>query len=234
MTNPLDARLQSNPEGAGVYMYYLKVIPTNYINPKGVQLQTNQYSVMTQFRAAVVNGVRQNVLPGLFFVYDISPFMVTVTEAYTTSVLQVVTSLCAILGGVITAAKLVDLVLYRLQTAMKGAAATGAGGLAGGAVTAQAAVTDALRSMQQSAGAAAASSFYSIASAGGAAAGASPHHGHPSSPSQTLGGTSAYSAGGNPMAMSPAGAHGGGGGGGGGHPARPSPPMDGVSASKLA
>ena len=49
----------------------------------------------------------QNVLPGIFFVYDISPFQVTVTE-HTSSLIELVTSLCAILGGVITAAGLVS------------------------------------------------------------------------------------------------------------------------------
>lgn len=58
--------------------------------------------------------MRQNVLPGLFFVYDISPFQVTVTE-HTSSLTELVTSLCAILGGIITAAKVLDAALHSLQ-----------------------------------------------------------------------------------------------------------------------
>jgi hypothetical protein len=56
----------------------------------------------------------QNILPGLFFVYDISPFQVTVTQ-HRPSLAELVTSLCAILGGVITAAGLVDAALFTLQ-----------------------------------------------------------------------------------------------------------------------
>lgn len=114
----------------------LQVIPTVY-KRDGTNLTTNQYSVTSQYRPAVVNGQRQNVLPGLFFVYDISPFMVTVTEAYTTFP-QLITSLCAILGGVITAATLVDAVLYRLGRTLK------SGGTASGGTGSQAAIADAL------------------------------------------------------------------------------------------
>lgn len=53
-------------------------------------------------------------MPGLFFVYDFSPFQVTVTQ-HRPSLTELVTSLCAILGGVITAAGLVDAALFTLQ-----------------------------------------------------------------------------------------------------------------------
>lgn len=87
--NPLDGSVRTAAEGPGVFMYFIKVIPTVYAAGGGAAaLKTNQYSVTSQYRAAVVNGVRQNVLPGIFFVYDISPFQVTVTE-HTTPTLQV-------------------------------------------------------------------------------------------------------------------------------------------------
>lgn len=115
--NPLDGVVKNNPEGTGVYMYYIKVIPTIY-RRNGANLTTNQYSITSQFRPAVINGQRQNVLPGLFFIYDISPFQVTVTESYT-PIHTFITSVFAILGGVITLATLLDAILYRLNTVMK-------------------------------------------------------------------------------------------------------------------
>ena len=60
-----------------------------------------QYSVTSSFRLAIVNGVRQNVLPGAFWVYDISPFMVVVSKK-STPFFEFLTGLCAIVGGVFT------------------------------------------------------------------------------------------------------------------------------------
>ena len=60
-----------------------------------------QYSVTTSFRPAVVNGVRQSVLPGVFWVYDLSPFMVE-ASTYHTPFSEFLTGLCAIIGGVLT------------------------------------------------------------------------------------------------------------------------------------
>ena len=114
--NPLDRTIQTPKEGAGVYMYYIKVVPTVFIPRRGNNVTTNQYSVTTQYRPAIIDGMRQNVLPGLFFVYDFSPFMVTVNDMKTTSFWQLLTSLCAILGGVITAARLIDAIVFKLST----------------------------------------------------------------------------------------------------------------------
>ncbi len=60
-----------------------------------------QYSVTSSFRPAVVNGMRQSVLPGVFWVYDLSPFMVD-ASTYHTPLFEFVTGLCAIIGGVLT------------------------------------------------------------------------------------------------------------------------------------
>ena len=60
-----------------------------------------QYSVTDQYQAGIVNGRRQNVLPGVFFVYDFAPFLVQVNEHYV-SFAHFLTRLCAIAGGVFT------------------------------------------------------------------------------------------------------------------------------------
>ena len=51
------------------------------------------------------------VLPGVFFIYDISPIMVKFTEK-TMSFSYFLTSLCAIVGGVFTTAGIVDGLVY--------------------------------------------------------------------------------------------------------------------------
>ena len=51
------------------------------------------------------------MLPGVFFIYDISPIMVKFTEK-TMSFSYFLTSLCAIVGGVFTTAGIVDGLVY--------------------------------------------------------------------------------------------------------------------------
>jgi hypothetical protein len=125
--NPLDGVAKAPEEGSAVYMYYVKVIPTQYqtgaapaaaAGARGGALSTYQYSVSSQMRPAVVKGVRQNVLPGLFFVYEMAPYLVTVTEARG-SFLHFLTGLCAILGGVITLARLADTLLHTGSSVLK-------------------------------------------------------------------------------------------------------------------
>ena len=52
------------------------------------------------------------MLPGVFFIYDISPIKVKFTEKQQ-SFTYFLTSLCAIVGGVFTVAGIVDAILYQ-------------------------------------------------------------------------------------------------------------------------
>ena len=75
--NPLDGVSRMVRDDTGVFLYFAKVIPTVYKGKGDASpLVTNQYSITSQYRPAVVGGMRQNVLPGIFIVYDISPFQV--------------------------------------------------------------------------------------------------------------------------------------------------------------
>lgn len=109
--NPLDGRTHVVTHGYGVYQYYIKVVPTVYQDDWNF-IESNQYSVTDQWQAAEVNGVRQNVLPGVFFVYSLSPFMVRVSQV-SVSFLQFVTGVCAIVGGVFAVTGIVDSCLHR-------------------------------------------------------------------------------------------------------------------------
>ena len=53
------------------------------------------------------------MLPGVFFIYDISPIKVKFTEKQQ-SFTYFLTSLCAIVGGVFTVAGMLDSCLFRL------------------------------------------------------------------------------------------------------------------------
>ena len=123
---PLDGVVQTvpGPEGAATahIQYFIKVVPTHYESAFGRTLQTNQFSVTQQshfismqeaFRGGGGGGGggSDGRIPGVFFVYDLSPFMVRVIErrmAFSTFI----TSICAIVGGIFTIAGVLDSLLH--------------------------------------------------------------------------------------------------------------------------
>ena len=54
------------------------------------------------------------VLPGIFFVYDLSPFMVNVKKERI-PILHLFTRLLAIVGGVFTVLGIIDSTIYKAQ-----------------------------------------------------------------------------------------------------------------------
>jgi hypothetical protein len=109
-------------------------------------------------------------------VYDFSPFSVTINDAKTTTFAQLVTSLCAILGGVITFARLADALLYQLGKLSEKDSRHGGTGtqakLADAIVAAAASVQQAASTTAASVGAAASAGAGAVAGGGvGAAAG---------------------------------------------------------------
>ena len=92
-----------------MFQYHVKIVPTVYVPLNGETLFTNQYSA-TVNQKLQENSMEKN-LPGVFFMYDFSPMTVKYTEK-TRSLTHFLTSTCAIIGGVVTVAGLVDSVLY--------------------------------------------------------------------------------------------------------------------------
>ena len=87
--------------------YFVKVVPTVYEYANGKKLETNQYSVTESFRPS--KGTQ--LVPSVFFMYDLSPIMVHIKEN-NRSFIHFLTSLCAIVGGVLTVAGMLDSVLF--------------------------------------------------------------------------------------------------------------------------
>lgn len=114
--NPLDGVkwIQKEPS-SGVYQYFIKVVPTIYIDIRGNMINSNQFSVTEHFRDAV--GFPKP-LPGIFFVYDFSPIKVIFTEE-NASLLHFVTNICAIVGGVFTVSGIIDAFVYHGHRAIK-------------------------------------------------------------------------------------------------------------------
>ena len=108
--NPLDGATAILSNGSGVFQYFVKVVPTTYAPARGPQIHTHQYSVTDQFKSAH-DPTKGFVLPGVFFIYDISPIMVKFTEKRT-SFCALPRPLCAIVGGVFTVSGIIDSVIY--------------------------------------------------------------------------------------------------------------------------
>nr|VZI41284.1 unnamed protein product [Spirometra erinaceieuropaei] len=91
--------------------YFLKLVPTLYLDSNNNMLTTHQYSATWQTRLTPLSGAPDGV-PGVFFNYEISPLLVKLTEERK-SFLHFLTNTCAIIGGVFTVASLLDAFIYR-------------------------------------------------------------------------------------------------------------------------
>ncbi|UJR09297.1 hypothetical protein I4U23_013540 [Adineta vaga] len=114
--NPLAKTKQitsSHDNGAVLFHYYVKVVPSTYVFLNGTELLTNQYSV-TKHKKIIKNifDSTDQQLPGAFFTYEISAIMVKFVEQKR-SLARFLTSLCAIIGGVFTVSSLIDAFVYR-------------------------------------------------------------------------------------------------------------------------
>ena len=109
--NPLDGTSKFLMAGTGMYQYYAKVVPTDYIYRDGTTTETNQYSVTDHYRKIVSSRARG--LPGIFVYYDLSPIKVKIVEEGS-RLSRFLTSICAIVGGSFTVMSLLDRVVTKL------------------------------------------------------------------------------------------------------------------------
>ncbi|XP_034836591.1 endoplasmic reticulum-Golgi intermediate compartment protein 3 [Maniola hyperantus] len=116
-TAPLDGIQGLAKEGAVMFQYYLKIVPTMYVKLDNTVLHTNQFSV-TRHQKHVSNVNTESGMPGAFFSYELSPLMVKYTEKER-SVGHFATNICAIVGGVFTVAGIFDTLLYHSLNAFQ-------------------------------------------------------------------------------------------------------------------
>lgn len=123
--NPLDDTMHTTQERGHNFMYFIKVVSTSYI-PLGLEagapgtVETHQYSV-TSHERSLKGGTdpdhpdklhARGGIPGIFFSYDISPMKVVNKEVRERSFIGLLTSICAIIGGTLTVATVVDRTVY--------------------------------------------------------------------------------------------------------------------------
>ncbi|KAL5634319.1 hypothetical protein ACGC1H_002406 [Rhizoctonia solani] len=108
-----------------MFQYFMKVVSTEFKYTDGDVVRAYQYSVTSYERdirphhefdaLRDANGIKMTHgfegLPGAFFHFEVSPMLVVHKETHK-SFARFVTSLCAIIGGVLTLASIVDSVAY--------------------------------------------------------------------------------------------------------------------------
>ncbi|KAK7469402.1 vacuolar protein sorting-associated protein 45 [Stygiomarasmius scandens] len=137
--NPLDNVMARTSKPAYMFQYFLKVVSTQFRTLDGKIINTHQYSV-TQFERDLEKGAQGDTpqgvhlqhgvtgLPGAFFNFEISPILVVHSDTRQ-SFAHFLTSTCAIVGGVLTVASLIDSALFATSRALKkGGAQNGYGG----------------------------------------------------------------------------------------------------------
>jgi len=114
--NSLQNTIKKRAPGPVKYQYFLNVVATNVKKTNGEVLETYQYSA-TQHEQDIKEN-EESTLPGIFFNFKISPMLITLTHQRK-SFTGFLTSLCAIVGGIITVAGLVDSVIYNAERTLR-------------------------------------------------------------------------------------------------------------------
>ncbi|XP_073995194.1 endoplasmic reticulum-Golgi intermediate compartment protein 3 [Rhodnius prolixus] len=109
--SPLDGTVGVAHEGAKMFSYYIKIVPTMYVTEDGQTVHTNQFSVTKHEKVMTVPN-RDSGMPGIFFSYELSAMMVKISEKKI-PISHVVTDLCSIVGGVWIVAMFIDSIFYR-------------------------------------------------------------------------------------------------------------------------
>ncbi|KAA1469923.1 Sec1-domain-containing protein [Dentipellis sp. KUC8613] len=135
--NPLDGYLARTSKAQYMFQYFLKVVSTQFRTLDGKVVNAHQYSV-THFERDLTKGQGGNSndgvpiqhgvsgLPGAFFNFEISPIVVRHEETRQ-SFAHFLTSTCAIVGGVLTVASILDSILFATGKHLKHSAANGNG-----------------------------------------------------------------------------------------------------------
>jgi len=128
--------------GTGQYFYFLKVVPTNYINDiESYTIRTNRYSYTEKFRPLIVkvedhhhdlghgehadvhtdkmsrskHQFFSSILPGVFFIYELYPFAVEVSTTRIPFSHFLIRAM-AVVGGVLTLSSWVDSIVHVKNT----------------------------------------------------------------------------------------------------------------------
>ncbi|KAI0050351.1 Sec1-like protein [Auriscalpium vulgare] len=126
---PLDGRISRTSKAQYMFQYFLKVVSTKFVDVNGNSVNALEYSathferdLTTGYGGATDQGVQighgGSGVPGAFFNFEVSPILVVHQETRQ-SFAHFLTSTCAIVGGVLTIASLLDSVVFATQRSLK-------------------------------------------------------------------------------------------------------------------
>merc|ERR1712216_487452 len=93
------------------YEYNVHLIPTQYTDWGGWQVDTFQYSG-TELYKSFEAGTSKST-PGIYLIYDLTPFIAVITETRK-SCFDFATEACALIGGIFAFSRLVDTLGYQV------------------------------------------------------------------------------------------------------------------------
>ncbi|THG93101.1 hypothetical protein EW026_g8038 [Hermanssonia centrifuga] len=127
--HPLDGTTARTIKQQYMFQYFLKVVSTQFRTLDSKTINTHQYSA-THFERDLSKGLTENSgegvhvmhgmtgIPGAFFNFEISPILIVHQETRQ-SFAHFLTSTCAIVGGVLTVASLIDSVAFATSRKLK-------------------------------------------------------------------------------------------------------------------
>jgi len=129
VVSPLDGHWAYTQSSQYMFQYFLKVVATRYHFLNEHYVDGHQFSVTTYERDLGHGGGERNTqgfmtahnamgMPGAIFNFDISPMLVVHRETRQ-SFAHFITSTCAIVGGVLTIASILDAALFSAGRALK-------------------------------------------------------------------------------------------------------------------
>lgn len=102
--NPLDG-IKKTDYSKKMYEYYMKIVPTTYVDINGVSYYANQFTYNA-------NELHSNMmLPAVYFRFDMSPITVKY-KTYKENFLHFLIQLCAIIGGIFTVTGIIDAMIH--------------------------------------------------------------------------------------------------------------------------
>lgn len=105
--NPIDGVEKIDHVNQKIYEYYLKVVPTTYMDINGHALHAHQFTSNSN------ENINKMMISTIFFRYDISPILIRITQ-YKEELFHFFIQICAIIGGLFTVMGILDHMLYKL------------------------------------------------------------------------------------------------------------------------
>ena len=103
LIDPLDGVAMTTNKNFQQYQYFVNIVPTAY-KTSGKVIQTNQYSATSQSRAGDERTAHGQFVPGIFFKYDVEPYMLNIYRSRP-SLVNTISKLLALFGGVVMCVK---------------------------------------------------------------------------------------------------------------------------------